>query len=272
MCGCENPSRTRQSRKATRASARKKAKSRTNTHITKKEGSFLSESLLEGNFHTPSSGLKPFLHAQPAGPYLSFTIIPHSHVLFPSYSLSCTQDERGNPAPGGFHAFNPQGDFLDNKETNVARPLTDAVITIRIIKSFEFRSMKAYVIKSIDLTTTTVAQLEELCRKEVTSNSAFRAFRSYAAQLDTLKLYTRAHGSKTTNLIINLDHPEWVLDDANLKGLLKDPSSAGESEKTKENTTLAEIGVENETELSFFNKQAYEAFLANPNTKWDATG
>ena len=168
--------------------------------------------------------------------------------------------------PGVFHAFNPQADFSDNKETNIARPLTDAVITIRIIKSFEFRSMKAYVIKNIDLTTTTVAQLEEKCRQEVKSNSAYRAFKSYADKLDTLKLYTRAHGSKTTNLIINLDHSDWVLQGKNLGALAK------AERKTKENTTLAEIGVENETELSFFNKEAYEAFLADPSTKWDATG
>lgn len=171
--------------------------------------------------------------------------------------------------PGGFHAFNPQADFSDNKETNNARPLTDAVITIRIIKSFEFRSMKAFVIKSIDLTSTSVAQLEEKCRQEVKTNSSYRAFKSYADKLDTLKLYTRAHGSKTTNLIINLDRPEWVLEDANLGALVKEGEGAG---KTKENTTLAEIGIENETELSFFNKQAYEEFLADPNTKWDATG
>ncbi|CBQ68641.1 conserved hypothetical protein [Sporisorium reilianum SRZ2] len=170
--------------------------------------------------------------------------------------------------PGGFHAFNPQADFSDNKETNIARPLTDAVITIRIIKSFEFRSMKAYVLKSIDLTTTTIAQLEQLCRQEVKTNSSFRAFRSYADQLDTLKLYTRAHGAKTTNLIINLDHPEWILEDENLPKLVK----AAAEGKTKDNTTLADIGVENETELSFFNRDAYQAFLANPNTKWDATG
>ncbi|TKY89681.1 hypothetical protein EX895_001466 [Sporisorium graminicola] len=172
--------------------------------------------------------------------------------------------------PGGFHAFNPQADFSDNKETNNARPLTDAVITIRIIKSFEFRSMKAYVLKSIDLTTTTIAQLEQLCRNEVKTNSSFRAFRSYADQLDTLKLYTRAHGAKTTNLIINLDNPEWVLENANLAALAKDGTA--KEARTKENTTLAEIGIENETELSFFNKEAYLAFLANPNTKWDATG
>lgn len=174
--------------------------------------------------------------------------------------------------PGGFHAFNPQGDFSDNKETNIARPLTDAVITVRIIKSFEFRSMKAYVIKNIDLTTTTIAELEDKCRNEVRTNSAFRAFRSYADNLDTLKLYTRAHGAKTTNLIINLDHDDWVLVDENLSSLLKEPLKEGEERKTKQNTTLAQIGIENETELSFFNNQAYEQFIANPNTKWDATG
>ncbi|PWY96879.1 hypothetical protein BCV70DRAFT_146347, partial [Testicularia cyperi] len=122
--------------------------------------------------------------------------------------------------PGGFHAFNPQSDFLNNSETNTARPLTDAVITVRIIKSFEFRSMKAYVIKNIDLTKITVAQLEDMCRSHVKTDSGYRPFRSYADKLDTLKLYTRAHGSKTTNLIINLDKPNWILSNDNLKDLL----------------------------------------------------
>lgn len=75
---------------------------------------------------------------------------------------------------------------------------------------------------------------------EVGTTPAFKAFRTYVEKLgelrawlirtavrgprltagspllspisDTLKIYTRAHGSKTTNLIINLDRPEWVLD------------------------------------------------------------
>jgi len=28
-----------------------------------------------------------------------------------------------------------------------------------------------------------------------------------------MKLYTTAHGAKTTNLIINLDHDDWILGD-----------------------------------------------------------
>ncbi|OCF33131.1 hypothetical protein I316_05176 [Kwoniella heveanensis BCC8398] len=63
-----------------------------------------------------------------------------------------------------------------------------------------------------------------------------------------MKLYTVAHGHKTTNLIINLDHDEWILDPT---AILKD------------------IGAENETEISFFNREAYESFKANPEIKWD---
>jgi hypothetical protein len=67
-------------------------------------------------------------------------------------------------------------------------------------------------------------------------------------QLDTLKLYTKAHGSKTTNLIINLDHDDWMLDD--------------------DNTVLQELSIENEAELSFFKREDYEAFKADPTEKW----
>lgn len=182
----------------------------------------------------------------------------------------------GGMLPGGFHAFNPQADFSDNQITNTARPLTDVVITVRVIKSFEFRSMKAYVLPHVDLTTTTIAQLEETCRNHVRTSPAFKPFRSYADSLTTLKLYTKAHGSKTTNLIINLDHPEWILEPSNLPALIASSANqiappSGE-ERTKHNTTLAQIGLENEAELSFFNMDAYTAFLSNPNTRWDASG
>jgi len=67
--------------------------------------------------------------------------------------------------------------------------------------------------------------------------------------LDTLKLYTKAHGSKTTNLIINLDHDDWILQD--------------------DDRTLASFGFENETEVSFFDRELYDAFKKNPTTNWD---
>ena len=68
---------------------------------------------------------------------------------------------------------------------------------------------------------------------------------------------------QTTNLIINLDHDEWILDD--------------------DNAVLATIGfgmsllyvrigcltflAENETEVSFFNRELYEKFKADPTVR-----
>jgi len=65
-----------------------------------------------------------------------------------------------------------------------------------------------------------------------------------------LKLYTQAHGAKTTNLIINLDHDEWILSD--------------------ESSPLSDCGLENETEVSFFNREMYETFKSNPQTRWES--
>ncbi|KAF9935961.1 hypothetical protein BGZ65_002846 [Modicella reniformis] len=82
--------------------------------------------------------------------------------------------------------------------SNTLHPNTDATLTIRVIKSFEYRTAKNLVLHNIDLTASTVAQLKE----QIIEN--------------TLKLYTKAHGAKTMNLIINLDHDEdWILDDNN---------------------------------------------------------
>jgi hypothetical protein len=152
--------------------------------------------------------------------------------------------------PGGFYRFQPVPDAEEgpNVETNLARPVTDAIITVRIIKSFAYRSMKALVLRNVDLTTMTVDELKARCRQEVKTSPAFKPFRSWADKFDSVKIYTRAHGSKTTNLIINLDHPDWILEDGG--------------------KTLQEVGLENEAELSFFHRQDYEDFIKDPETKW----
>jgi Uncharacterized conserved protein (DUF2340) len=87
---------------------------------------------------------------------------------------------------------------------------------------------------------------------------------------DTIKIYTKAHGSKTTNLIINLDHPDWIMDDGD-----KTLESFGLGEHLLLFLILGPLliivhftSAENEAELSFFNCEQYEAFLKNPETKW----
>ncbi|KAJ7285561.1 hypothetical protein C8J57DRAFT_1285178 [Mycena rebaudengoi] len=131
--------------------------------------------------------------------------------------------------------------------TNVALPKSSATLTLRIIKSFEFRTERSLVLHNVNLETTTVGELKEIARKAVTDQPGWKPYRNVV--LDTLKLYTQAHGAKTTNLIINLDHDEWILSD--------------------DSRLLGDVGFENETEVSFFNRELYDLFKANPQTSWD---
>ncbi|KAJ2131067.1 hypothetical protein EV180_007056, partial [Coemansia sp. RSA 518] len=73
----------------------------------------------------------------------------------------------------------------------------------------------------------------------------FKPFRT--VKFDTLKIYTQAFGNKTQNLIINLE-------DA---GFLEDGDAI-----------LQDVGIISETELSLFNREAYDAFKKNPAIKW----
>ncbi|KII88805.1 hypothetical protein PLICRDRAFT_54628 [Plicaturopsis crispa FD-325 SS-3] len=131
--------------------------------------------------------------------------------------------------------------------TNVALPKTNATLTLRIIKSFEYRTERSLVLHSVNLETTSVGELKEIARQAVKTQPGWKPYRN--VELDTLKLYTKAHGAKTTNLIINLDHDEWILED--------------------DSKMLADYGFENETEVSFFNRELYEKFKLHPEeSKW----
>ncbi|TGZ85268.1 hypothetical protein EX30DRAFT_337653 [Ascodesmis nigricans] len=131
---------------------------------------------------------------------------------------------------------------------NYGRPLTDATLTIRVIKSFEYRTCKNAVLHHLDLTTLTAGELKEKVREHVKTMSGWKVYKNL--ELDTLKLYTKAQGTKTSNLIINMED--------------KDDSFVFRDDAK----TLAEYGCEHETEISFFNWEAYAAFKANPVEKW----
>lgn len=57
-----------------------------------------------------------------------------------------------------------QDDF-DDTPTNLAKPLTNATITIRVVKSFEYRVAKALVLHNVDLEHTTVGELRQRIRE-----------------------------------------------------------------------------------------------------------
>jgi hypothetical protein len=131
--------------------------------------------------------------------------------------------------------------------TNIALPKTCATLTLRVIKSFEFRTERSLVLHNVNLETTTVGDLKNTARQAIRTQPGWKPYRDVV--LDTLKFYSKAHGAKTTNLIINLDHDEWILDD--------------------ETKILADIGFENETEVSLFKRELYEQFKVKPETRWD---
>jgi uncharacterized protein DUF2340 len=53
---------------------------------------------------------------------------------------------------------------FDDTLTNLARPKISSIITVRVIKSFEFRTERSLVLRDINLDTTTVGDLKEIVR------------------------------------------------------------------------------------------------------------
>lgn len=138
---------------------------------------------------------------------------------------------------------------LEEPLTSTVRPLNDSVITIRIIKSFPYRNIRNHVLHHVDLLHTTPKQLFTMIIDAINTTGSLRPYRNI--DYDTMKIYTHAHGTKTMNLVINMDHDDdWVLD-------------INEDQKK-----LADYGIENETEISIFRKSDYEAYKANPEDKW----
>ncbi|GCF01299.1 altered inheritance rate of mitochondria protein 29 [Zygosaccharomyces mellis] len=133
--------------------------------------------------------------------------------------------------------------------TSTGRPLTNATITVRVIKSFPYRNVKNLILQNYDLRSKTPKDLLLDCQQRISTEGAFRPFRS--VQFDSLKVYTHAHGFKTINLVINFDHDEdWILD-------------INDNEKK-----LYQYGIANETEISLFKWEDYVNFKANPEEKW----
>jgi hypothetical protein len=131
---------------------------------------------------------------------------------------------------------------FDDTLTNLARPRTSAIVTVRVIKSFEFRTERSLVLRDIDLDTTTVGNLKEMARNgqssvrlnelyhqpltptlisiAIQTQPGWKPYRSAhfglsiplchwhsldwytdtvsrpVSVIDTLKLYTQAHGAK----------------------------------------------------------------------------
>ena len=90
--------------------------------------------------------------------------------------------------------------------------------------------------------------IKDLLAAALLTSTTTSGFKPYSnCKLDTLKLYVKAHGSKSQNLVINLENDDFL----NLE------------------STLEECGIENETEISLFNKEDYFKYKSGmQETKW----
>ncbi|ODQ81180.1 hypothetical protein BABINDRAFT_33953 [Babjeviella inositovora NRRL Y-12698] len=137
---------------------------------------------------------------------------------------------------------------LEEPLTSSVRPITDSIITVRIIKSFPYRNVKNVILKDVNLQELTPQKLHKLMLDKINTEGAYRPYRNVV--YDTLKVYNHAHQSKSMNLVVNMEDDE---------GLVL---------KLDDERSVYKLGVENETELSLFNWEAYEEFKKNPEEKW----
>ncbi|KAK5861622.1 hypothetical protein PBY51_023004 [Eleginops maclovinus] len=121
-----------------------------------------------------------------------------------------------------------------------------AVITVRLVRSFEHRNFKPVVFHSVNLENT-VQDFIELVRHDIATRPGLPPpFRKYA--YDTMKIIHQAHGAKTNELVMSLEDDEKLI--------------------LQKGQTLQAAGIANETEVAFFRKEDYGLFKANPQTAW----
>ena len=127
--------------------------------------------------------------------------------------------------------------------------MAGSTITVRLIKSFEYKNFRNVVLHAVDLGVLTLADVEAQVWARVEANAVLS--RLFArGSLDTFKLYYRPHQAKTNNPIINVGGDETLV-------------------LCNYAQPLAAAGVQDQGEVSFFNWAAYEAYVADPQSKWE---
>ncbi|XP_054878341.1 UPF0538 protein C2orf76 homolog [Poeciliopsis prolifica] len=121
-----------------------------------------------------------------------------------------------------------------------------AVVTVRLIRSFEHRNFKPVVFQQVSLNQTAQDFMRRVRNDIATREGLPPPFRKYG--YDTMKIIHQAHGSKTSELVLSLDDDEKLI--------------------LQDDQTLKAAGVANETEVGFFRKEDYVFHKANPKSKW----
>ncbi|XP_041806984.1 UPF0538 protein C2orf76 homolog isoform X2 [Chelmon rostratus] len=122
----------------------------------------------------------------------------------------------------------------------------EAVVTVRLVRSFEHRNFKPVVFHGVNLDQT-VLDFMQFVRVDIATRPGLPPpFKKYA--YDTMKITHQAHGAKTNELVMSLDDDEKLI--------------------LQNDQTLRAAGVANETEVAFFRKEDYGLYKANPKSAW----
>jgi len=123
------------------------------------------------------------------------------------------------------------------------------VLGVRLIRSFQHRNIRRIVLKvsQEDLQGWTTQDLKRILDQKIPSESSLPPpFKKYA--FDTFKIEHLAHKAKTSDPVINRENDQELI--------------------LKEDVSLAESGVQHETELSYFKLEDYEAYKVDPKLAW----
>ncbi|XP_064800349.1 UPF0538 protein C2orf76 homolog isoform X1 [Oncorhynchus masou masou] len=140
---------------------------------------------------------------------------------------------------------------------------SEAVLTVRLVRSFEHRNFKPVVFSGVNLDQT-VQEFIQFVKNEVSMRAGLPPpFKNFG--YDTMKIIHQAHGAKTNELVMSLeDDDKLILQD----GLtLRDAGIVKKKEKPW-NEQVSKLLTANETELAFFRKEDYNLFKANPQPAW----
>ncbi|XP_068670195.1 UPF0538 protein C2orf76 homolog isoform X2 [Montipora capricornis] len=84
-----------------------------------------------------------------------------------------------------------------------------ATVTVRLIRSFEYRSIKYVVFKSVPLHQTVEQFIETVLADVKKRPGVPPPFRNFA--YDTMKIQHKAHGAKTSDPVINTEDDEKLM-------------------------------------------------------------
>uniref|UniRef100_A0A1A8D532 Chromosome 2 open reading frame 76 n=1 Tax=Nothobranchius kadleci TaxID=1051664 RepID=A0A1A8D532_NOTKA len=123
---------------------------------------------------------------------------------------------------------------------------SEAVVTVRLVRSFEHRNFKPVVFHGVNLDQT-VQDFMRVVREDISTRAGLPPpFRTFP--YDTMKIIHQAHGAKTNELVMSVDEDDKLI--------------------LQDRQTLRSAGVANETEVAFFRKEDYGLYKANPRTSW----